>query len=254
LQADVNGNLRFGGNMRATAARIDLNGPPALAASTPTVVQHTGNRTVEESISRRVPEHEPWNGHLDVSVVDTSSPVGNVDSFSSDTYYYDTPVNPLEESGESTGAFDLENYPEAQDDQSGLIIWAEGVDRRVEPELLDKVREVARRFGQPLTLTSGYRDPARNRRARGARRSQHMLHRAVDVRGYNYTNEQRLELVAIASSVGITGIGVYNDKSLHFDIRTSGPSAWGSGFTYAGIPPYAKATLDRHLAGGYGIA
>jgi hypothetical protein len=57
--------------------------------------------------------------------------------------------------------------------------------------------------------------------------------------------------VAIASSVGITGIGVYNDKSLHFDVRTGRRSAWGSGFTYAGIAPYAKSTLDRHLANGY---
>jgi hypothetical protein len=73
---------------------------------------------------------------------------------------------------------------------------------------------------------------------------------AVDISGRNFSNEQRLELVALASAEGITGIGVYNDKSLHFDVRPS-PAAWGSGFTYAGIPPYAKSTLDRHLAGGY---
>ena len=255
LQADVNGNLRFGGNMRATAARIDLNGPPALAASTPNVVQHAGNREIDSSISSRVPEHEPWNGHLDVSVVDTSSPAGTIDSLASNTYYYNNPTNPNVESGQSDGAFDLNNYSAAQDDATGLLVWAhEGVDRRVKPELLDKVREVARRFGQPLTITSGYRDPNYNASVGGAKRSQHMLHNAVDIRGANYTNEQRLELCAIASSVGITGIGVYNDKSMHFDIRSNGRSAWGSGFTYAGIPPYAKSTLDRHLSGGYASA
>lgn len=251
IESESNGNLRIAGNWRETAGRIDMNGPPALAASTPTVVQHTGNQVVKESISKRVPEHEPWNGHLDVQVVDTTSPEGSVNVQSSNSYYYQTPPSPNQDSGENTGAFDLQEFPESQNDTSGLIEWAPGVDQRVEPELLDKVREVARQFGQPLTITSGYRDPARNRRARGASRSQHLFHRAVDIRGSNYTNEQRLQLVAIASSIGITGIGVYNDKSLHFDIRTSGRTAWGSGFTYAGIPPYAKSTLDRHIAGGY---
>lgn len=251
IETESNGNLRVAGSYRETAARIDMNGPPAAAAQEPSTTQHTGNKTVKESISKRVPEHEPWNGHLDVQVVDTKSPAGTVDSFASNSYYYNNPPSPTAQSGENTGAFELENFPEQPVDPTGLIEWAHaGVDRRVKPELLEKVREVARRFGQPLTITSGFRDPNYNAKVGGAKRSQHMLHNAVDIRGSNFTNEQRLKLVAIASSVGITGIGVYNDKSLHFDMRSS-PAAWGSGFTYAGIPPYAKGTLDKHLAQGY---
>ncbi len=249
IETESNGNLRVAGSYRETATRIDMNGPPALAAATPASTQHTGNKATKDSIATRVPEHEPWNGHLDVQVVDPSSPAGTTDQFASDTYYYQTPTNPA--SGENTGAYDLGDFPDAQDDASGLIRWAAGVDRKVNPKLITLVKEVSRKFGQPLLITSGYRSPERNAKARGAKKSQHLQGNAVDIRGSNYTNAQRLELVAIASSVGITGIGVYNDKSMHFDVRTGRQQAWGSGFTYAGIPAYAKSTLDKHLANGY---
>ena len=249
IETESNGNLRVAGNYRETASRIDMNGPPALAASTPTATQHTGNKVVKESVATRVPEAEPWNGHLDVQVVDTSSPAGTTDQFASDTYYYQTPANPT--AGENTGAYDLGDFPEAETDASGLIQWRAGVDRAVNPKLLELVKQVAKKFGQPLTITSGYRSPNYNASVGGAKKSQHMQGNAVDISGAQFTNDQRLQLVAIASNVGITGIGVYNDKSLHFDIRTGRRSAWGSGFTYAGIAPYAKGTLDKHLANGY---
>ena len=143
------------------------------------------------------------------------------------------------------------NFSEAPEaDPSGLLEWRNGVDRRVNPVLIEKVRNVARKFGKTLTVTSGYRSPAYNSRVGGAKRSQHMQANAVDISGANFSNEERLTLIALASAEGITGIGVYNDKSLHFDVRAA-PAGWGSGFTYAGIPGYARATMDRHLAGGY---
>ncbi len=249
IETESNGNLRVAGNYRETATRIDMNGPPASAATTPTTTQHTGNEEVIESISKRVPEHEPWSGHLDVQVVNQSSTAGVTDPGSSVSYYEGTPQNPT--AGENVGAYDLGNYAEAAEtDPSGLLEWRNGVDRRVNPVLIEKVRNVARKFGQTLTITSGYRSPAYNRKVGGAGKSQHMQANAVDISGVNFTDQERLKLIALASAEGITGIGVYNDKSLHFDVRPN-PSAWGSGFTYANIPGYAKSTMDKHLAGGY---
>jgi uncharacterized protein YcbK (DUF882 family) len=226
-----------------------MNGPPALAASTPTIQQHTGNEEVTESISKRVPEAEPWSGHLDVQVVNQSSTAGVTDQGNSVSYYEGSPQNPT--AGENVGAYDLGNFSEAaESDPSGLLEWRNGVDRRVNPVLIEKVRNVARKFGKTLTVTSGYRSPAYNKRVGGARKSQHMQANAVDISGANFSNEERLTLIALASAEGITGIGVYNDKSLHFDVRAN-PAGWGSGFSYAGIPGYARSTMDRHLAGGY---
>ena len=62
ISADANGNLNFAGNLKATATRIDWNGPTADKAEKPTPVAHTQNTGVKESVSGRVPEHEPWLG------------------------------------------------------------------------------------------------------------------------------------------------------------------------------------------------
>tara|TARA_B100000965_G_scaffold238991_1_gene200355 strand:+ start:5837 stop:7072 length:1236 start_codon:yes stop_codon:yes gene_type:complete len=62
ISADANGNLNFGGNLRATASRIDWNGPTADKAEKPTPGALARNTGVKESIAGRVPEHEPWGG------------------------------------------------------------------------------------------------------------------------------------------------------------------------------------------------
>ena len=62
LSADANGNLNFAGNLRATANRIDWNGPTADKAEKPTPGALARNTGVKESIAGRVPEHEPWGG------------------------------------------------------------------------------------------------------------------------------------------------------------------------------------------------
>lgn len=63
LSADADGNLNFsGGHLKATASRIDWNGPPATKAEKPIPGALTRNTGVTESINGRVPEHEPWGG------------------------------------------------------------------------------------------------------------------------------------------------------------------------------------------------
>lgn len=66
LTTDINMHLKAAGFMRlSTDGMLDLNGPPAAEASTPTANSLTTNMTVKESINGRVPEHEPWGGHLE---------------------------------------------------------------------------------------------------------------------------------------------------------------------------------------------
>jgi len=131
------------------------------------------------------------------------------------------------------------------------VQWAPGKDKRVDPVLLDMVDQIARRFGRPLTITSGYRSPSHNSKVGGAKGSQHMKGKAVDISGGGLSNQDRLDLIAIASSVGVKGIGVYNGGSLHFDNRDGARAGWGSSYSYPSVPSYAKATIDKHLAGGF---
>lgn len=248
LQANANGNLRVAGNYRETAGRIDINGPPALAAALPNVNQLAGNTGTTESIAARVPEAEPWAGHLDVSVLDTGSISGAASITESQTYYYGTPANPIGYN-DQTGEFDLENFPAAS--SGDFISFASHVDRNIDPTLINLVTEVARRFGRPLVIISGYRSPSYNANVKGAKRSQHMLGHAVDITGTGLNNSDRLQLIAIASAIGIRGIGVYSGGSLHFDNRSGARAGWGSDYTRASVPSYAVSALDTHRAGGF---
>jgi hypothetical protein len=248
LTADGNGNVSIAGNYRETAARIDMNGPAAEVAAPPPTTQLVGNTTVTESVARRVPEAEPWAGHLDVSVLDTASASGAVAQGESNSYYYGAPSD-LSSYNDQTGSFDLNNFPPATGGQ--FLSYTSNVDRRIDPDLLAKVEEVARRFGRPLTITSGYRSPSYNAKVGGAKRSQHQLGKAVDVSGAGLTNQDRLDLIAIASAVGIKGIGVYNGGSLHFDNRDGGRGGWGSDYTNASVPSYARGAINKHLGGGF---
>jgi len=63
LTSKRNMHLRAGPHMRLTADLIDLNGPPAIEATKPTVSALSSNNFVKESITSRVPEAEPWRGH-----------------------------------------------------------------------------------------------------------------------------------------------------------------------------------------------
>ena len=254
LQADANGNVRVAGNYRETAGRIDMNGAPAAAASTPAVTQLAGNTTVTESVSRRVPEAEPWAGHLDVSVLDKTSTSGASVASESDSYYYGAPTN-LAGYNDQTGEFDLNEFPDVESSAGDLLQYTSGVDRAIDPALIELVTEVARRFGRPLLVTSGFRDQKKNAAVSGASKSQHMRGHAVDISSGGLTNKDRLDLIKIASSIGITGIGVYNGGSLHFDNRTGQRFGWGSKvngkYTLAGVPSYARAYIDKHMTGRF---
>jgi len=244
LQTDSNGNLKVAGNLRQTASRIDLNGPEASAASQPIVNQLAGNTSTVQSIAGRVPEAEPWAGHLDVSTL--SGGAEGVGGGSGSAYYNVAPTN-----YGSSGDFYIDQFPQQELPTDGLVNWAPQANRAVDPKLLNIVLEIAQRFGRPLTITSGYRDPGYNASVGGAKKSQHMKRKAVDISGAGMNQSDRLNIIGIASSLGIIGIGVYEGGSLHFDNRDGARAGWGSDYTNASVPSYARAAIDRHISGGY---
>jgi hypothetical protein len=244
LQADANGNIRVAGNYRETAGRIDMNGPPAAAAATPSIVQHTGNTNITESVSTRVPEHEPWSGHLDVS----TRPSGNT---STDTNYYGAAVDTESidgQTGESLfNGFARLTLPPG----SRLSFQNSNIDTRIDPALITTVEEIARQFGRPLIISGGSRNATRNELESGASNSQHLLGHAVDISAAGLSNNDRIELVKIASTIGIRGIGVYPSGNMHFDNRTGARAGWGKNYSYTSLLPYIAPTVNKHRAGGF---
>ncbi len=83
---------------------------------------------------------------------------------------------------------------------------------------LDRVREAV---GHPITITSGYRDPAHNRRVGGAKYSRHVVGDAVDINLAGLSSQQRYALMWHLLAEGFTSFGSYSrsPNMLHADMR-----------------------------------
>lgn len=90
--------------------------------------------------------------------------------------------------------------------------------------------------GLPLTILSAYRTPAHNRRVGGAKNSQHVQGRALDLlppRGW--TPEQ---LAAVAAGIpAIRGIGLYQTFT-HIDVRPDSRRVWKGGRVDADVEAF----------------
>ena len=98
----------------------------------------------------------------------------------------------------------------------------------VPDDLMDNVRllcenlQVLREeLGRPIRVISGYRSPKYNRRIGGARRSQHMLAKAADIRVVGMSPHEVREVILRLIKEGRMmsgGVGLYTTFT-HYDVR-----------------------------------
>jgi len=93
LTSDRNGNILVKGHLKVTAKLIDLNGPKAERAYFPKLRNQTQNLTVKQSMSSRVPEHEPWGGHVEQECIVASQAPGKLGATSKDHNVCDTKMS-----------------------------------------------------------------------------------------------------------------------------------------------------------------
>eukprot|EP00171_Calliarthron_tuberculosum_P003021 IDg3021t1 len=97
-------------------------------------------------------------------------------------------------------------------------------DIRVKRALLLGLEKLRARVSRPLSIVSGYRDPAHNRRVGGASNSQHLYGTAADI-PYSYATP-----AVVKSLRAFTGIGIKCGRWVtHVDVRTgstSSPVTW----------------------------
>lgn len=111
----------------------------------------------------------------------------------------------------------------------------------LDPGFKTAVSSLQSAFGKELPIVSGYRDPARNKRAGGASRSRHMHGDAVDIDVSNLSRSERIQLIQLARQQGFGGIGIY-PNSLHIDKGRT--RAWGPNFRGSSLPQWARDALE----------
>lgn len=101
---------------------------------------------------------------------------------------------------------------------NGLLRQTDNVDVAcLKPSLVRVLRTVEKHYGRKVVVTSGYRSPDRNRRARGARNSLHMYCAAADVQVEGVSKWDLAQYVR--SMPGRGGVGTYcHTESVHIDV------------------------------------
>ncbi|MDG4874365.1 YcbK family protein [Mesorhizobium sp. WSM4935] len=101
---------------------------------------------------------------------------------------------------------------------NGLLKQNESVDVAcLKPSLVRVLKTIEGHFGRKMIVTSGYRDPSRNRRANGAKNSLHMYCAAADIQ---VPGVSKWELANYVRSMpGRGGVGTYcHTESVHVDV------------------------------------
>ena len=115
----------------------------------------------------------------------------------------------------------------------------------IDPRLLDKAEALrARLGGRALIVNSAYRSALHNAKVGGAKGSQHLLGRALDISMVNHDPET---FVREARALGFGGIGTYPKQNfIHIDI---GPTrTWGDAFPRRSADPTYADDPDGRIA------
>lgn len=116
----------------------------------------------------------------------------------------------------------------------------------VHPEVIDRFKSLQNSLGFSLPVVSGFRDPARNERAGGAKASQHIEGNALDLDVRGKSQAEQIKIIQEARAQGFGGIGVYGN-SIHID---TGPQrAWGASHHSDSLPMWARHALDNAPVG-----
>ena len=123
-------------------------------------------------------------------------------------------------------------------------------------QLAANIKDLERRLVEKypeLRVTSRDRDVGHNAAVGGAKNSQHTHGTAVDMSLRGMDEARQREVVEYARSLGARGLGYYpNSQSVHFDMRTGAPAAWGPNYSRTSLPQtpqWYQQVAAQHLSG-----
>ena len=216
----------------------------ALEKQAPDLNDPTGKTFIEVSDPDENEALERGDGGLSGTPVQTGATEPNRN-------YFNLPTNKdiFNSETEITDDFKEKNPDKFLENGDSKLIWLPHTDSGVKSKLISILENTAVDVGYPLTITSGFRSQSYNDKVGGAKKSQHMLGNAVDIRMRNKTKKEILEFVEAVVGNGIRGIGLYfpargGGTFIHCDIR-SGFNQWGPNGSWRGQYSWAKPTMKK---------
>jgi uncharacterized protein YcbK (DUF882 family) len=94
----------------------------------------------------------------------------------------------------------------------------------VNPKLVDLLEEIRTKVGKPITIMSGKRCEAHNAKVGGAKKSQHVLGNAADIKIKDMTAQDVQGYLETVFGDRIGGLGSYKTFT-HIDVR-EGHARW----------------------------
>jgi uncharacterized protein YcbK (DUF882 family) len=89
----------------------------------------------------------------------------------------------------------------------------------IDSELVNVLQKIRSHFGKPVTITSAYRTPGRNKAVGGETYSQHLYGRAADIK-VNGVTPKKVAAYAETLLKNRGGIGTYSTFT-HIDVRST---------------------------------
>jgi len=108
------------------------------------------------------------------------------------------------------------------------------------PNMRQGLLDLQEVWGEPIPVISGYRSKGRNRKAGGAKKSQHIHGNAVDIDASSWSIKKRKKFILAARKAGFGGIGAYAN-SIHIDKGRR--RAWGGDHHYTSLPNWTEGIL-----------
>lgn len=93
----------------------------------------------------------------------------------------------------------------------------------IDTELVSILQKIRTHFGKPVTITSAYRTPSKNKACDGSVYSQHLYGKAADI-SVSGVSPAKVAAYAEKLLTNIGGIGIY-DTFTHIDVRDT-KSRW----------------------------
>lgn len=148
------------------------------------------------------------------------------------------------------------NLGNAASPESGVLNFVHKDQTNIDPDFATRLTNTGLALGRNLTISSGHRSEAHNKKVGGAKQSMHTSGQAADIDMSGMNEQERADLVRTLKAQGVTRFGTYDNHKdmLHVDMSKANGDSWfmhnKSNQNMKGAPAWFQAVANEPVAQG----